>query len=37
MSKHIKNILDILESNQEVKETHKDIRKMLKLKERTDP
>ena len=36
MSKHIKNISDILESNQELQETHKDIRKLLKLKERAD-
>jgi hypothetical protein len=37
VSKQIKNISDILASNQEVQETHKDIRKMLKLKERADP
>ena len=37
VSKQIKNISDILASNQEVKETHKNIRKLLKLKERTDP
>jgi len=37
VSKQIKNISDILASNQEVQETQKDIRKMLKLKERADP
>ena len=37
MSKQIKNISDILASNQEVQETHKDIRKPLKIKERADP
>ena len=37
VSKQIKKISHILASNQEVQETHKDIRKLLKLKERTDP
>ncbi len=37
VSKQIKKISDILESNQEVQETQKDIRKLLKIKERTEP
>jgi hypothetical protein len=37
VSKQIKKISHILASNQEVQETQKDIRKLLKLKERADP
>jgi hypothetical protein len=37
VSKQIKNISDIPASNQEVQQTHKDIPKLLKLKERADP
>jgi len=37
VSKQIKMISNILASNQEVQKTQKDIRKLLKLKERADP
>jgi len=37
VSKQIKKISNILASNQEVQETQKDIRKLLKIKERADP
>ena len=37
MSKQIKKISDIPASNQELQQTHKDIRKPVKLKERADP
>ena len=37
VSKHIKKISHILASNQEVQGIQKDIRKLLKIKERADP